>query len=89
MLNGKRIPLTSEEFGEHAFVSKNNRCTNGVLFKMDGQAAFFHNIFELLATDKELALFSVILSERSESKDPPNIATFQGILRLRLRLRSE
>ena len=34
-------------------------------------------------------LFSVILSERSESKDPPNIATLQGILRLRLRLRSE
>ena len=34
-------------------------------------------------------LFSVILSERSESKDPRSLATLQGILRLRLRLRSE
>ena len=79
MLNGKRIPLTSEEFGEHAFVSKNNRCTNGVLFKMDGQAAFFHNIFELLATDKDLDSVKRFLYSYNKYRFFPEMSVEGGI----------
>ena len=48
MMNSKYIPLTTNEFGGIKLVSKNQLYENGVLFTIDGPAAFYSNVFEYI-----------------------------------------
>lgn len=48
MLNGKVLPLTKNSFDGHPFIESNIALGNGILYTIDGEAAFKANIMEMI-----------------------------------------
>lgn len=79
MLNGKRLPFSASEFSGQAFTSYNQRYSNGILFKLDGAAKFFHNIFEYLAADPDLDSVAKFLYRYNDYRFIPEMSVEGGI----------
>ncbi len=81
MLNGKRLPFSTSAFSGQAFVTggKNQRYSNGILFKLDGTAKFFHNIFEYLAADPDLDSVATFLYRYNNYRFMPEMSVEGGI----------
>lgn len=79
MLNGKRLPFSASEFSGQAFTSYNQRYSNGILFKLDGSAKFFHNIFEYLAADPDLDSVANFLYRYNDYRFVPEMSVEGGI----------
>lgn len=79
MLNGKRLPFDASSFSGQTFVDYNQRYSNGILFKLNGAAQFFHNIFEYLAADPELASVAEFLYRYNNYRFIPEMSVEGGI----------
>lgn len=79
MLNGKRLPFSTSSFSGQAFTSYNQRYSNGILFKLDGAAQFFHNIFEYLAADSDLDSVAKFLYRYNDYRFVPEMSVEGGI----------
>ncbi len=79
MLNGKRLPFSASAFSNQSFVSTNQRYSNGILFKLDGKAQFFHNIFEYLDADPELDSVAEFLYRFNDYRFLPEMSVEGGI----------
>ncbi len=79
MLNGKRLPFSTSEFSGQAFTSYNQRYSNGILFKLDGVAQFFHNIFEYLSADSDLDSVASFLYRYNDYRFIPEMSVEGGI----------
>lgn len=79
MLNGKHMELSQSSFGGKTFVSSNERCDNGILFKIGEKADFFHNVFEYLAADDELTGVASFLYGYNKYEFMPGMSVQGGI----------
>lgn len=65
MMNGKRVRLTSSEFGGSKLLSNNKLYNNGVLFTIDGRTEYAPNVFEYVRKDSDLdSLYSFFYNDR-------------------------
>lgn len=79
MLNGKRLPFSASEFAGQMFANYNQRYSNGILFKLDGTAQFFRNIFEYLAADPDLDSVAKFLYRYNDYRFIPEMSVEGGI----------
>lgn len=79
MLNGKHLTLTNEAFGGQQITSSNRKHKNGLLYTIDGEVAFFSNVFEYLKKDAELDSVSNFLYHYNEYEFMPELSVEGGI----------
>ena len=54
LMNGKKTLLSASSFGNNTILSKNDHCSNGILFTIQGRAQYFPTVFEYLRKDADL-----------------------------------
>lgn len=74
MMNGKRNSFTNEAFAGKNYLSKNNLTSNGLLYKISGQAGYIPSVYEQLSKDPQLSNVWDYLSEYSIEEFQPNLS---------------
>ena len=54
LMNGKKMTLTANSFGNNTILSNNQHYSNGILFTIQGKAHYFPTVFEYLRKDADL-----------------------------------
>lgn len=80
MMNGKYQVLTQGGIGGHTFALSNELHSNGVLFTIGGQIAYFPNVLEYLGMDADLDSVYTFISSYSEYQFDPSQSVAGGIV---------
>lgn len=80
MMNGKYQVLTENAIGGHEFGLYNDPHSNGVLFTIDGQIAYFPNVLEYLGMDDDLDSVYNFINSYSVYQFDPSQSVAGGIV---------